>query len=146
MLCFCFPALSQVNDTQGVWLERSWERPCFQDQIDGQLPAILIIDYQGRQVVLFIERDDRQKGVTRQRENLGDIDAPVTVAVFLPDVVVPLVMVLVFDAPMLAHRPPETLRLVGRRTRDEAAGVLVLVFRAGFFHPLAPDLGGTVRR
>ena len=57
----------------------------------------MVINYQDRKAFLFIERDDRQKGVARQREVLGDVDSPVTVAVLLPDVVDALVVVFVFQ-------------------------------------------------
>jgi hypothetical protein len=36
--------------------------------------------------------------------------------------------------------------LVGPKARDEASGVLVLVFGTGFLHPLTPNLDRTVRR
>ena len=108
--------------------------------------AILVIDNQRWQAVLFIERNDRQQGVARQRKVLGDVDAPVAVTVFLPNVMVALVMVFVFDAPMGPRRPSEAHSLVGRKARYEASGVLVLVFGTGFLHPLAPDFDRTVRR
>jgi hypothetical protein len=47
---------------------------------------------------------------------------------------------------MLAHRPPESLRLIGREARDKTAGVLMLGFRTGLLDPLTMDFDGTVRR
>jgi len=42
----------------------------------------------------------------------------VTVAVFLPDMVIPRVMVFVFDAPMSPRRPSEAHRLVGPKAMN----------------------------
>jgi hypothetical protein len=43
---FCHLECDEAAAVQGVWLERSWERRGFQDQIDGQLFAMLVIDDQ----------------------------------------------------------------------------------------------------
>lgn len=39
----------------------SWEGSGFQDGVDGELLAILVVDNQGWEVGLFIKRDDRQR-------------------------------------------------------------------------------------
>lgn len=117
-----------------------------QDEIDGQLFAIRVVGDQGGQVVLLVEWVDLQQDVAPQRGVLGDLDPPVSMAVFLPDMMFPLVMVLVFDAPVGAHCPSETHSLVGRQARDEAAGGLMGGFRAGLLPPLTPDLDRAVRR
>lgn len=93
--------------------------------------------------MVLIERDDRQQGVARQGEVLGDVGAPV--AVFLPNMMVALVVDFVFDAPMFTHGPAEAHGFAGRQAGDDGTGVLVLVFRAGFFYPFATDIDGAVR-
>lgn len=76
--------------------------------------TILVIDDQGGQIVFFVEWDNCQKSIARQRKVLGDVGSTVPMPVFLPHMVVALVVVFVFHAPMVACCPTEPRCLVRR--------------------------------
>jgi hypothetical protein len=114
----------------------SWKRAGLEDEIDGELPVVLIVGDERGEVALFVEWDNRQQGVARQREVLGDVDSPEPVAVFLPHAVVLLVVVAVLNAPVLADGRAEADEFFRRTAGDEVPEVEVLLVGMTALDPL----------
>lgn len=94
------------------------------------------------QRLAVFERDESEKSISSESKVEGGIGASVPVSIFLPSRCVALVVIAIFDAPVVACCLSGTYFIIAPETGEENAGVAFFGQRIFLFTPLPMDAHG----